>query len=245
MKIKPNVPMAVQACNILRKRLREETFEGNRLPGELAIAEDLGISRGTVRQALAMLEQEGVITRHQGSGTFVNPHILQIGARVDVAYEFSELIQAFGFEPEIEMVDVRQQMASTRLAEQLDIEPGSQVMAIEKVFLASNEPAIHAVEYIPASLVKESFEEDDLYQPIFAFLERHCDALVDYILSEIIPCNVDEQLAARIQVEPGTAVLLFEEVMYSPENLPLCFVRAHFRRPLIRFHALRKLTQVR
>ena len=94
MRIKPNVPMAVQAAELLRNRLRRDYVNGGRLPGENVIASELGVSRGTVRQALAILEREGVILRQQGTGTFANPNVLGINAGVDMAYEFTQLIEA-------------------------------------------------------------------------------------------------------------------------------------------------------
>ena len=83
--------MAIQVANHLRRQLRLEYAEGGRLPSENEMAAELGVSRGTVRQALAILQQEGFISRHQGLGTFANPKVLGITARIDFAYEFSEL----------------------------------------------------------------------------------------------------------------------------------------------------------
>jgi GntR family transcriptional regulator len=241
MKIKPNVPIAVQASNVLRKLLREEHFAGNRLPGEHVIAADLGVSRGTVRQALTILEQEGVITRHQGSGTFVNPHVLQINARVDTAYEFSELIGAAGYTPAIDTVEVSRQPATVDVARRLEIAENAPMLTVSKVFLADEQPAIYVLEHIPEALIQEPFAESELYQPIFHFLDQRCHAQVDYILSEIIPCRVEGDLVTRLGVDEGQPVIQFSEVFYSLSNQPLLAATVYFRDPVIRFHALRKL----
>ncbi|MBS1253747.1 MAG: Arabinose metabolism transcriptional repressor [Anaerolineales bacterium] len=67
-----DVPLYLQACNLLTRRILDAEWEvGGRLPSEHELCAQLGISRGTLRQALAELEREGFVRREQGRGTFV------------------------------------------------------------------------------------------------------------------------------------------------------------------------------
>jgi LacI family transcriptional regulator len=59
-----------RATEQIEELIRRENLWGRRLPGEREIAEELGISRGTVQKSLEMLEARGVVVRRQGSGTF-------------------------------------------------------------------------------------------------------------------------------------------------------------------------------
>lgn len=244
MRIKPNVPMAVQAAELLRNRLRRDYVNGGRLPGENVIASELGVSRGTIRQALAILEREGVILRQQGTGTFANPNVLGINARVDMAYEFTQLIEAAGFEAAIDTVEVRREAASADLAQRLGLTTGDPVLTIHKIFLASGQRAIYVVEQLPTALVQSEYAESELTHPIFDFLDQRCHQRVDYIVSEIVPCVADQGLAEYLGIEPGQPILKFSEVFYSTSNAPLVLATVYFRDPLIRFHALRQLTTV-
>lgn len=66
------VPIAEQIARFIKNRVQFGTYApGARLPGELALAEEFEVSRGTIRKALGALEQEGLIARRQGLGTFV------------------------------------------------------------------------------------------------------------------------------------------------------------------------------
>lgn len=242
MKIRPNVPMAIQVANLLRQRLRQNNAEGGRLPGEHDLASELGVSRGTVRQALAVLEQEGVIFRQQGNGTFANRHVLQINARVDTAYEFSELIETAGFEASVERLDVKQETATAEVIQRLSLKSDVRLLAIRKVFLASGQRAIYVVERIPMVLIQEPYDETEFSEPIFEFLDERCNVRVAYILSEIIPCVADGELSERLQIPEGQPALKFVEVFYSRNNKPLALVKVYFRDPIIRFHALRKMS---
>lgn len=240
-RIRPNVPMAVRAANTIRRWLRDDYANGGRLPGENEIAERLGISRGTVRQALAILQQEGVISRQQGSGTYANPRVLGIPARVDFAYEFGKLIELSGLEATIRTLEVRPDTADPDTARRLSVEPGAPTLSLRKLFLADGQPAIYVREILPTALIQEPYSPSELEETIFSFIERRCHTQVDYILSELVPTVAAAEVAELLAVPPGSPQLRFVEVFYSARNQPLVLASIDFRDPLIRFHALRKL----
>jgi GntR family transcriptional regulator len=236
--------MAVQVANALRRRLRQEYADGGRLPSEHDMAAELGVSRGTVRQALTILQQEGAVSRQQGAGTFANPNVLGIQARVDFAYEFGQLIEAAGYKASIQTLEVRPDAASAAVAQRLDLAPGTPVLVLHKLFLASGQPAIFVIEHLPTSLIREPYQAAELEEPLFQFLERRCHAPVDYILSEIMPSQAGDGVPELLNVAPGSPLLKFVEVFYSRKNAPLGLATIYFRDPLIRFHALRKVSQL-
>lgn len=241
-RIRPNVTMADQAAQVLRERLKRHYYKDGRLPGENAIAAELGVSRGTVRQALTILEREGVVFRLRGAGTFSNPPVLRINARLDVAYEFTHLIELSGFKAAIDTVAVRREAASPDLARRLSVRAETPVLTTRKVFLADGQPAIFVIENITVSLIRESFDDAELSRPIFEFLDNRCHVRVDYIVSEIIPCAAQGEPAVLLKIDSGQAVLNFMEVFYSQSSKPLAVATVYFRDPLIRFHALRKMS---
>lgn len=233
--------MSVRAANTVRRWLRDDYANGGRLPGENEIAVQLGISRGTVRQALAILQQEGVITRQQGSGTYANPRVLGIPARVDFAYEFGQLIEISGLKATIRTLEVRPDVADADTARRLSVDEGAPTLSLRKLFLANGQPAIHVREVMPTALIQEPYADSELEEPIFRFIERRCHTQVDYILSELVPTVAATEVAERLAVPAGSPLLQFVEVFYSPRNQPLVLATVDFREPLIRFHALRKL----
>jgi len=244
MRLKPNVPMANQAAHILRRRLRQDYANGGRLPGENEIAEELGVSRGTVRQALAILEHEGVIYRQQGSGTFANPNVLRIDLRVDTAYEFSELIESAGFDSSIETLDIKREPASPDIARRLDIKPQTMMITANKLFMADGQPAIHVIETIPLAVIQEHFDDKELSEPIFAFFAKRCHAPVDYIVSEILPHSANATTTELLKVPLGKALLEFIEVFYGAANEPLGLATIVYNDGYLRFHALRKMSRM-
>jgi GntR family transcriptional regulator len=240
-RLRPNVPMAIQVANHLRRQLRLEYADGGRLPSENEMAAELGVSRGTVRQALAILQQEGFISRHQGLGTFANPKVLGITARIDFAYEFSELIKEAGFEPSFRLLDSQATIASPEAVKRLYLEPGEPVIVMTKLIMANEQPAIYVREEVPVSLIPTPYEPAEMEQSLFYFLERHCKLELNYVLSEIIPSLTEGDAAKQLDTPAGSAVLKFVEVFFGEKDQPFVLATILFREPLIRFHALRKI----
>jgi GntR family transcriptional regulator len=233
--------MAIQVANHLRRQLRQEYAEGGRLPSENHMAAELGVSRGTVRQALAILQQEGFISRHQGLGTFANPKVLGITARIDFAYEFSELIREAGFEPSFRLLETKATTASAEAVRRLYLEPDAAVIQMTKLIMADGQPAIYVHEEVPVALIPTPYDPAEMERSLFYFLERHCKLELNYVLSEIIPSVAEGQAAVHLNVPPGSAELKFVEVFFGEKDQPFVLATILFREPLIRFHALRKI----
>jgi GntR family transcriptional regulator len=240
MKIEPNIPLADKVAESLRKRIREDYRDGGQIPGEIELGEDLGVSRGTIRQALSILEGEGVIVRKQGSGTYANPHVLQVKVRAEFAYEISEILEQSGFKATIGPVVWEQIPASDQVAEKLWIFPGSPVLKVSKTFFADQEPAVFLIDYIPYARILKPFGQVDLDGSIYAFLENICNLRVEYLLSEFIPQLPDEEIAQILHTGVDQAVLRGDEISYNRENEIFMFSTIYYRDDMIRFTVLRK-----
>ncbi len=85
----------------IKQRIAEEEFEDGRIPPEVELAADLGVSRTTVRDALTRLENERVIYRRQGAGTFVNEQGLQIKSRLEEIWSYEDVLEDHGYTPSV------------------------------------------------------------------------------------------------------------------------------------------------
>ncbi len=101
MVIKRPQPIAEQVISLLRSRIRNREFGDGRLPSESELATEMGVSRATIRTALAKLGTEGLVSRKQGDGTYVNQRILDVQTHLGEIWEFTRMIRARGYEPSI------------------------------------------------------------------------------------------------------------------------------------------------
>jgi len=232
--------LSEQVRRHLSQQIAEEAYDGGRIPSETELAEELGVSRTTIRDALSRLEHEGAIIRRQGAGTFVNEHGLQIKSRLDEVWSYEEVLEAHGYTPSV-------RVSST------DIEPSdeddrnvfgdvAEMMVIEKVFREDAEPVVLTSNRIPAGMVDGAVAPDDGIPPIYEFLSDRCGASLAYYLSDIVPEAVAAEVAQKLGVETGTAVIRLEEVGYDQESLPIVRASSWFRDELLRFRMIRRKT---
>lgn len=231
--------LAARVANSLREELRHEYIVGRQLPSEPDLAAQFGVSRGTVRQALAVLEREGVIIRRQGAGTYVH-YISRAQTRAEYAYEFTDLLRSAGFEPRIRLDLFTYEPLSEEEAVRLDLEPGSKALVVRKTFLANETPAIYCIDSIPKELIVTSFDEAELNSPIFEFLRERCHQVTVQNLAELIPTIATKELARILEVKPNTPLLRIDEVGYNAEGMPVALHSAFYRDQFVRFSLLRK-----
>ncbi len=221
----------------LKQRILDDLFEGGRIPPEATLAEDLGVSRTTVRDALAKLENEGAIYRKQGAGTFVTKAGHQIRSRLEEIWSYAKVLEDHGYTPSVEVLSDEVIAAPPEVAEALGLSPGDAVVAIEKIFREDDEPVILTRNHIPAELLGEH-EHDEL--PVYEFLEEYADRRLVYYLSEIVPVAFDAAVAKRLGVKAGTAGLSFVEVGFDQHDEAVVHATSYFRDDLLRFRIIRR-----
>ena len=147
----------------------------DRLPAEVDLAAELGVSRTVIRDALSEMERAGYIARVRGIGTVVNRSVLGLRSRLDQKLEYYPLIRSFGSYPHADGIQVYPIRAGEELAHNLEIEPGDEVICIKKRILADTTPVIWSVDYLPKALFTgRDYTRIDLTGSIFDILEREC-----------------------------------------------------------------------
>ncbi len=240
MVIQRSATLASQVARELRQQLQDQFLAGGKLPSEPELALQLGVSRGTVRQAITLLEREGIVIRRQGAGTFANPHVLRVQSRAETASEIGDLIRRAGFAAAIQLLRVETITLDEHTAARLDVEPGSPALQVDKLFLADGVPAVFIEDFIPQAVICAPFDPSELQHPIYEFLETRCGQTIVHNLSELVPMTAGGELAKRLEMTPGEALLRFDEVGFNRENQPVMFSRLYHKDRFIRFTLLRK-----
>ena len=111
---------------------------GEKLPGEMEIAETYRVNRHTVRRALATLAERGLVRAERGSGTYVETPRLAYPLRSRT--RFSEIVGAGGREPRGQLIDASEEVATRELARELGLKTGAPLIRIEAVRLADRTP---------------------------------------------------------------------------------------------------------
>lgn len=213
----------------------------DRLPPEVKLAEDFGVSRTTMRDALATLEREGFISRKHGIGTLINRRVLNVQTRIDLEEEFLEIISNAGYTPGTLYSRVEYAEANQAEIMKLELKSGDPVIRITRLVSADGTPTIFCVDSFAVSLIKDSdYAESELHKPIFYFLEKYCREDVSLDLTEIHAVNADQLLASELNVPIGTALLHLDEIGHNLLGFPILYSCEYYREGLITHTILRK-----
>ncbi|SDQ97690.1 transcriptional regulator, GntR family [Pseudomonas sp. UC 17F4] len=208
-------PLYLQLARNLEQAIHAGQWKAEQaLPSERSLSEALDISRVTARKALEVLLEQGLIRRIQGSGTFITPRLEQPLSRLS---SFSEMLRMKGFTPSSQWLERSVDAPSADELVRLGLSPNEQVVHLKRLRKADD--IVMAVEYstLPARLlVNPEAIGDSLYQ----YLDQIGKPVVR-ALQHIRAINASAELAARVGIEPGTAMLLMTRVGYLDDNTPI------------------------
>jgi DNA-binding GntR family transcriptional regulator len=146
------VPLYFQVAEQLERAIVSgEIAAGERLENEIAMAQDLGLSRPTMRQAIQVLVDKGMLVRRRGVGTQVVHG--QVRRQVELTSLFDDL-SAAGQHPRTTVLEKVLKPADTQVAEQLQVAEGDLVWSVRRLrAIAGGEPLAIMHNYLPSSIV--------------------------------------------------------------------------------------------
>lgn len=143
-------PIYQQLRDLLAERIAKGEWKpGIIIPNEGDLAREFGVSAGTMRKALSLLENEHLITRRQGRGTFVNDPVAE-----GVADRFCN-IRGAGGKPvvgRVEASEVTQTVASAAEVQRLQLGSGDQVWRIRRVRYDGDSALMYEEASLPVAL---------------------------------------------------------------------------------------------
>jgi GntR family transcriptional regulator len=211
-----------QVDEILLERIREGTYlPGNRMPSESELSDELGVSRATVRTALAKLAANGLILRKQGDGTYVNAHVREASAQFGNLWDLVHLIEGNGYKPSIRFLSIDKRPSTEKEALALAIEAGEDVICLRRLFYADQQPVILANNAIPFSLLRAPLESIDGALHIREIFQKYFNQKIVFAITDIRSAAMGEEASLHLDGEAGRAVLQLQVALYGRNNLPL------------------------
>jgi GntR family transcriptional regulator len=227
-----------RAVQALRRRLSQESWAaGDRLPSEPALAEELGVSRVTVRAALAKLESEGLVSRRHGSGTYVNsvrPLVRSLHENVGA----DQLIKSSGHVPGISEMSWRQTEADAEIADRLAVDIGTPVIELYRVRTSDGAPVTVERDYFAVSLLPE--QPLSLGPSLYSYLSTVCGVDVTFGIATLEPAIAGETYAPVFGVEPGELCLVIRQVDYDATERPVSYSVEHHLASAFEFQLVRQ-----
>ena len=216
-------PRATRVRDELTQRIDRGVLPaGSRLPSEPALATELGVSRATLREALRALESEGLVRRMWGAGTFVADG-RRVATSLDLNFGVTEAIRAAGMQAGIEQARHAMEPATVSEAARLELEPGSDVLVVERVRTADGKPVVLSRDIVPGRLIAKRPEAADqmLKRSIYEVLEHDLGLVIHHGVASFRPVRADVTVARRLGIARGELLLAIWQVDYSEDGAPV------------------------
>jgi len=199
---------------------------GERLPGEIEIAERFRVNRHTVRRAIAELAGRGIVRAARGSGTYVAaPRIsYPIGPRT----RFSEIVGGTGREAGGRLIESGEEPADRDTARRLEIAPGAPVIRLELLRHADKVPLCVGTSWLSGARFPDGARVYAAKRSMTGTLGQF--GVTDYkrVSTHVVAGLADLTDAMRLDVRPGSPVLVVDSVDADERGRPLLTTRTRF-----------------
>lgn len=219
------VPAYIRIHDAIKKEIDGGVWEiGQRLPSERDLADDYEVSRMTLRQAITLLVEEGILERRVGSGTYVASHRVQEKMRGTTS--FTEIVRSQGKTPSSQLISYQRKLANEAEIQQLQLKATDTVVRMERVRFADNVPLVFEVASIPEKLI-QSFNQEDITEHFFQTLTDN-GYEIGKSQQTIYAKNASDRVANYLKVPKNHAVLALTQVSYFTDGRPFEYVHSQY-----------------
>lgn len=236
--------IVLQVHDELRQMIEDQDLgAGDRLPSESEIAARFGVARGTVREALKVLEQSGLIGVQQGRGRFVSDIARLMVDRPLTEFEsVTEMLEGLGYHLTNRVLSTETAAANEDEAAALEIPVGMPVMRLRRLRLRMQEALIYEINILSAELLEgRNPAEVDFTGSLNAWLESLGRGLVSSAAT-IQAVDLPAEIKALPEVDGDQPWLLISERCVDRVGLPALFSQDFHRGDVFSFHVLRQCT---
>jgi GntR family transcriptional regulator len=211
-------PLPLITRELIEKDIRSGRFAvGSQLPSEDQLSNLLGVSRPTLREAIRALENDGLVQRRRGIGTFVL-RAATMENRLDINAGVTQLIEQAGMKAGSVVVKAEERSAAPEEADALHVTRDALVLLVERIRTADDRPVVFSRDVLAAGVIAP--------EPILGGGSIY-DALVQqeiaihHGLVEIDAVSASPDIARHLDVQPGAPVLLLRQTDFDVEDSPV------------------------
>jgi GntR family transcriptional regulator len=236
-------PLYVRAEEALLALLENGAYPpGHQLPPEPELAQQLGISRSTLREAMRTFEERGLITRRQGVGTFVtrsSPLVIESG--LEALESVDSLVHRRGLSIQTKDLDIQEALASRDLARRLGVAERTLLTVVTRTKVAAGQPVAYMMDALPASVVSVEAMRAGFQGSVLDYLLTRDDLALAHARADILPVRADKRQSTQLDLKAGTVLLLLEETLHTLTGEVIGFSRNYFVPEFFKFHVVRRV----
>ncbi len=211
------VPKYYKIYEELLRQIREGKYQENDLfPSDTELVKKFNVSRGTVREAVKLLLQQGYLVREQGKGTFVTYKKIQQDP--DRLIGFTELMRQHNLKPSAKIIEKTVSNPPAHISHVMQLADDKKVVRIVRLRFGDNQPLIIERSYFDYDLFEPIYsmdlENNSIYELLYNFTETRLGKATQCI-EAISAAQQEQQL---LDVEIGTPLLLIKRLIHTKED---------------------------
>lgn len=221
--------------------IRDEGLRpGDRLPTEAQLTKRFGVSRPAMREALKLLEQDGLIHAEQGRGRFVSPiSAVRVDRPITAFESVTAMTRQCGYETVTRLLAAEEEPADAVVADKLGLAEGDAVLRLEKLRVLDALPILYSIEYLPRAILPPDLSGTDWSGSLLAILDlRGQRPRMSAATVSAVP--LPEAAERRHGLEGFGPALLITEICYSPAGRPVIHAIDYHRGSHFSFSFLRR-----
>lgn len=228
----------LQVIDRIKKDIENGYYkEKEKLPSEFQLSKMLGVSRATLREALRILEEESVVTRRHGVGTFVNAKPV-FSSGIEELYSVTGMIARAGMKPGSQYLSADVVEPTEEDYNRFNSLNIGNLAKIERVRTADDQPVVYCIDKVPEKFIAINHVHDE--DSLFKLLEEQGNKVISYAVTFIEAIGYHERISPILDCEPEQSLLLLKQMHYTADDEPILYSSNYFRADKFSFHVLRK-----
>ena len=229
------IPLYYQLAAILREKIASREYRpGDQIPAESELGRSYGVSRMTVRQAIAGLEQEGLIRKEPGRGTFVSDQAVALSGDHELDRSIEDLI-SMGQATSVQLLELSETDATPREAGDLKIPEDSRIIRCKRLRLLGGQPYCYIVNHMPTGIGRRIPEDKWQSGSVLEFIENELGIPLRIAKQRLRATLADDKLSQSLNVRIGSPLLLVDYHIRTDEDRPVEMAELYYRSDLYSF----------
>ena len=221
--------------------LISETESGERLPSEPQLAEDFGVSRASLREAMRTFETRGLLQRKQGVGTFVIHPFAVFDSGLENLVSLETMADQIGLKVSMGDLEISRKVVDPDLSNYLNLPEGEEILQVSRVILAEDKPVAFLIDNLPVDVLSEAEIKEHFTGSVLDLLIKHDDIPLTSSRCDISATGASPEIARALEIQPQDPLLVFSSELYSSVGRMIDSSFSYFIPGYFHFHIVRRV----